>query len=139
HGLWQYHGLAVHRALQRAGSPPYVVFSHGMLDPWFKHRYPLKHLKKSAYWWPFERRVLCDAAAVLFTCEEERRLARTSFPGSSYQEQVVAFGTAAPPENISAQRAAFFDHTPAVRDRRYWLFLGRIHPKKGVDLLIDAY
>jgi glycosyltransferase involved in cell wall biosynthesis len=110
-----------------------------MLDPWFKHRYPLKHLKKSAYWWPFERRVLCDAAAVLFTCEEERRLARTSFPGSSYEEQVVAFGTAAPPENIPAQRAAFFDHTPAVRDQRYWLFLGRIHPKKGVDLLIDAY
>ena len=139
HGLWQYHGLAVHRASRQPDAPPYFVFSHGMLDPWFKHRYPLKHLKKSMYWWLGERRILVDAAAVLFTCEEERRLARPSFPASSYAERVVAFGTATPPTNISAQQQAFFERVPSLRDRPYWLFLGRIHPKKGVDLLIDAY
>jgi glycosyltransferase involved in cell wall biosynthesis len=139
HGLWQYHGFAVHRALARPGSPPYFVFPHGMLDPWFKRQYPLKHLKKWFYWWPAERRILRGAAAVLFTCEEERRLARQSFAGSSYRERVVTFGTAAPPDATAGQREAIFSLLPALHGRNYWLFLGRIHPKKGVDLLIDAY
>ena len=139
HGLWQYHGLAVYRALKRPGSPPFFGFPHGMLDPWFKHHYPLKHLKKSLYWWLAERRNLRRAAAVLFTCEEERRLARDSFPGSTYTERVVAYGTAQPPEPSTAQREAFLQRVPELRGRPFWLFLGRIHEKKGVDILLDAY
>lgn len=139
HGLWQYHGRAVQKALTPPGSPPYFVFPHGMLDPWFRRQYPLKHLKKLSYWWLAERRVLRSAAAVLFTCEEERRLAHDSFPGSSYREQVVAFGITTPPGDPASQRAAFFSVHPGLRDRPFWLFLGRIHPKKGADLLIDAY
>ena len=60
-------------------TPAYFVFTHGMLDPWFKRTYPLKHLKKWLYWPWAEYRVLRDAQAVLFTCEEERILARQSF------------------------------------------------------------
>jgi glycosyltransferase involved in cell wall biosynthesis len=48
-GIWQYHSFAAWR--RYAGSPiPYYVFPHGMLDPWFKRTYPLKHLKKWLYW-----------------------------------------------------------------------------------------
>jgi glycosyltransferase involved in cell wall biosynthesis len=139
HGMWQYHGFAVHRALRRAGDPPYFIFSHGMLDPWFKRTYPLKHIKKLFYWWPAERRVLRDAAAVLFTCEEERVLARQSFAGYRCREQVVAFGTVGVAGDAARQREAFWAHVPAVREKPFWLFLGRIHVKKGVDLLIEAY
>jgi glycosyltransferase involved in cell wall biosynthesis len=139
HGLWQYHGLAAFLALAPRGRPRYFVFPHGMMDPWFERQYPLKHLKKRLYWRLAERRVLRGAACVLFTCEEERRLARESFAGGSYRERVVPFGTAAPPDDPAVQRAAFFHRHPELRDRPYWLFLGRIHPKKGADLLIDAY
>jgi glycosyltransferase involved in cell wall biosynthesis len=139
HGLWQYHGLAVHRALARRGSPPCYVFSHGMLDPWFKRQYPLKHLKKLVYWWLAERRILRGAEAVLFTCEEERRLAPLSFAGSSYRQRVVTFGTAAPPADATGQRAAFARAHPGLAGRSFWLYLGRIHPKKGADLLVEAY
>ncbi|HEX2853325.1 MAG TPA: glycosyltransferase [Opitutaceae bacterium] len=139
HGLWQYHGFAVHRALGRAGDPPYFIFSHGMLDPWFKREYPLKHIKKLFYWWPAERRVLRDALAVLFTCEEERVLARQSFAGYRCREQVVAFGAVGVDGDAARQREAFYAQVPAVRGKPFWLFLGRIHVKKGVDLLIDAY
>src|SRR5277367_3981203 len=52
-GIWQYHGVAARRAV--AERKPYVVFAHGMLDPYFKSRYPLKHLKKVAYWLIHER------------------------------------------------------------------------------------
>ena len=83
-GIWQYSSFGVWRALR--GTPtPYFVFPHGMLDPWFKRTYPLKHLKKLLYWPWAEYRVLRDAAAVLFTSEEERRLARESFSPLSMQ------------------------------------------------------
>ncbi len=43
-----------------------------MLDPWFKRTYPLKHLKKQAYWLLGQHRALRDASAALYACEEER-------------------------------------------------------------------
>ena len=44
--IWTFPSLAA--AIAARGRVPYVVFTHGMLDPWFKHTYPLKHLKKYA-------------------------------------------------------------------------------------------
>lgn len=137
-GLWQYHGLAAWRAL-RGGPVPYVVFTHGMLDPWFKREYPLKHLKKWLYWPWADYRLLRDAAAVLFTSEEERRLARESFWLYRAREQVVAYGTSAPPADGAVLAQRYLDSQPALRGRRLLLFLGRIHEKKGCDLLIDAF
>jgi glycosyltransferase involved in cell wall biosynthesis len=137
HGVWQYSSFGVWRAL--AGTKtPYFVFPHGMLDPWFKRAYPLKHLKKLFYWPWSEYRVLRDAAAVLFTSEEERRLARESFGLYRAREIVVNYGTAAP-ENLDAAREVFFDAFPSLRGERFLLFLGRLHEKKGCDLLIEAF
>ncbi len=78
HGLWQFTSFATWRCLSKTNTP-YVVFPHGMLDPWFNRAYPLKHLKKFIYWRMAEHKVLRDAAAVLFTAEEERVLAAQSF------------------------------------------------------------
>jgi glycosyltransferase involved in cell wall biosynthesis len=138
HGLWQYPGIATRRALHPLGRP-YFVFAHGMLDPWFRRAYPLKDYKKRAYWRWAESRVLRDAQAVLFTCEEERRLAQASFQPYRAREAVVAFGTAEPPADAAAQRAAFFAQLPHLAGRRLLTFLGRLHPKKGIDLLVEAF
>ena len=62
HGLWRFNSRATRRAAQFAGRP-YFVFPHGMLDPWFKRAYPLKHLKKWLYWPWADYRVLRDARA----------------------------------------------------------------------------
>ncbi|HEX8078007.1 MAG TPA: glycosyltransferase, partial [Chthoniobacterales bacterium] len=137
HGLWQYSSFGVWRAL-RGTATPYFVFPHGMLDPWFKRTYPLKHLKKWLYWPWGDYRVLRDAAAVLFTSEEERRLARESFALYRCNEKVVNYGTAAPP-NPDAAREKFFEAFPSLRQQRLLLFLGRLHEKKGCDLLIHAF
>ena len=75
---------------------PYYIFAHGMMDPWFRERYPLKHLAKQIFWTLAEGRVLRDAQSVLFTCEEERVRARGVFKGHPYKERVVLFGTADP-------------------------------------------
>lgn len=137
-GLWQYPGVAARRALRAAGVP-YFVYPHGMLDPWFRHEYPLKHVKKCLYWWLAQHAVLRDAAAVLFTCEEERRLARESFWPYRVREAVVNYGTTLPADVRPEQRDAFLGAFPALRGQRLLLFLGRIHEKKGCDLLIDAF
>src|SRR5690606_11668462 len=136
-GLWQA-GWAVRQALAGTNTP-YLIFPHGMLDPWFAHAYPLKHLKKQLYWWWREGRVLRDAAAVCFTCEEERQLAQKTFFPYTANERVVAYGTAATPTNHEALRAAFAARFPALANRRFILFLSRIHEKKGMHELISGY
>ncbi|HAR63834.1 MAG: transferase [Candidatus Margulisiibacteriota bacterium] len=138
HGIWQYHSYGVWKAC-RASGKPYYLFTHGMLDPWFKEHYPLKHLKKMVYWHFAESRVLKDAKAVLFTCEEELLLARRSFRSYSCNEKAVSYGTSAPPGDKETLKKKFFADYPELHGKKILLFLGRIHPKKGCDLLIDAF
>ena len=138
HGIWQYNSFGVWRALAGTATP-YFVFPHGMLDPWFKRTYPLKHMKKLLYWPWAEYRVLRDAAAVLFTSEEERKLARESFSLYTCKEVVVNYGTAAPAIDLETAREEFLQAFLKLRGQRFILFLGRLHEKKGCDLLIEAF
>jgi len=137
-GIWNYNTLAAYRAL--AGTRiPWAIFPHGMLDPYFKQRFPLKHIKKSIYWHLILRRILREASAVLFTSEEERVLARESFSRYRVCEAVVPYGTFGPNCEMGAARAEFLARWPELGGRRLAISLGRIHPKKGTDLLIEAF
>ena len=138
HGIWQYHSFAAWRAFA-SSKIDYFVYTHGMLDPWFKHQYPLKHLKKWLYWPLADYRVLRDAKGVLFTTKQECLLARESFWLYKANEYVVGYGTSSPPRNESFYRNKFFDAFPDLRSKRIILFLSRIHPKKGIDLLLHAF
>lgn len=138
HGLWNYSSWGAWRAL-RDHPTPYYIFAHGMMDPWFCSRHPVKHLAKQIYWTLAEGRVLRDAKAVLFTSEEEKVRARTAFRGHRYNERVVLLGTADPGDDSPMQRAAFLAALPALKHKRCLLYLSRIHPKKGCDLLIRAF
>ncbi len=136
-GIWQYLSFAAWR--RYAGSSiPYFVFPHGMLDPWFKETFPLKHLKKWLYWPWAEYRVLRDAAAVIFTSEEERLLARKSFWLYRVREKVSPLGVEESPILPNAE-AEFLLRYPQLQNTRNFLFLGRLHPKKGCDILLDAF
>jgi glycosyltransferase involved in cell wall biosynthesis len=83
--------------------------------------------------------VLRDAAAVIFTTDEERLLARESFWLYRANERVVPFGTNAPSEDANALREAFLAESPHLQNKRIVLFLGRLHPKKGCDMLVHAF
>lgn len=137
-GLWQYCGLGTRLALA-SSDKPYLLFTHGMLDPWFEQAFPLKHIKKSIYWLMAESIVVRNAAAVLFTSEEERLNARRSFRPYKCIEIVSGCGTSASDVDADAQREIFLNKYPALREKELLLFLGRIHPKKGCDLLLKAF
>lgn len=136
-GLWQYCGFAARRVF--GGKKPYVVFTHGMLDPYFKDKYPGKHAKKWIYWLLAEYWILRGAKRVLFTTEAEERLAKRSFWLHRWKGFVVPYGASGPDGDPVAQQQAFGESFPELSGRRFILYLGRIHRKKGCDMLIDAF
>lgn len=154
HGLWLYHSYAVSKTLniyksqlnkhneEGAKVPKLFVMPHGMLDPYFQKAAgrKLKAVRNWVYWKLIERKVVNEADGILFTCEEELQLARLPFhPYHPKREINVGYGITAPPLFNPAMRNAFLKKCPELENRPYFLFLSRIHEKKGVDFLIKAY
>lgn len=138
HSLWN-HGSIGGRAGLVAADIPYVYFTHGMLDIYFNSVQPVKKWLKQLFWLGFQSRVLADAYAVLFTTEVEREASRlTFFGGRPYRSEIVPLGIEGEPK-VPPQSLADFDDLRPLASRPYLLFLSRIHTKKGIDLLIDAF
>jgi len=148
HGLWLFHGFAVRKVLDSLVSsqekvPTCFLMPHGMLDPYFQKdpSRRIKALRNWFYWKFIEHRVINKSNGLLFTCEEERNLARQSFENyHPSSEHVVGLGITRPPDYASEMKTAFLEQCPELESETpYLLFLSRIHEKKGVDLLILAY
>lgn len=152
HGLWLYHSHAARLAMRilekqrirhpETKVPRLFIMPHGHLDPYFQRAASrrLKAARNWLYWQSIENKVIRDADGVLFTTETELVLARETFrPYQPKQEINVGYGIESPPPYSSAMHSAFINHCPKLNDTPYLLFLSRIHEKKGLDLLIDAY
>ena len=138
HGLWQWPGLKAWQNYNLHGNP-YLIFPHGMLDPWFKKNYPFKHLKKQLYWLWRQGKIMRDAHAVCFTTDEERNLAQSTFIPYKCNEYVTGLGVTNPSKDAEFEISSFLSTFPKLKNKRILLYLGRFHPKKGVDLLIKAF
>jgi len=134
HGLWQWPG----RVARSLGNP-YLVYPHGMLDPWFKRTYPFKHFKKLLYWWAVQGKILREAHAVCFTTQEEQMLAQNTFFPYHAKEVVTGLGVQAPPAETDLKKETYDQKFPQLKGRKILLYLGRFHPKKGVDELIRSW
>ncbi|CAZ95177.1 Glycosyltransferase, family GT4 [Zobellia galactanivorans] len=147
HALWLYHSHATIKALlslkkQNMKAPKVFIMPHGMLDPYFQNakERKLKALRNEVYWKLVESKVINQANGVLFTCEEELLLARTTFPKYQPKKEInVGYGIQPPPSRAVKMKEAFTHTVPQWNGKPYLLFLSRIHPKKGVDLLIRSY
>jgi glycosyltransferase involved in cell wall biosynthesis len=137
-GVWNYNTLAAYRALKET-SIPWAIFTHGMLDPYFKNQFPMKHIKKLLYWHLVLNRAFRHASAVLFTSEEEKMLARQSFSRYQVREVVVSYGTFGPNCDTIVAAREFLAQRPELCGKRIAMSLGRIHPKKATDILIESF
>lgn len=133
HGAWTPSNVQF-AAIARRDGVPYVVSIHGMLDDWCMAQ---KRLKKTLHLALAGRRTLERAGAVHCTSAAELEQSRKRFP-LARTAVIPLFLDLEPyrePPGPDEARAAF----DALRsDGAHVLFLSRLHPKKGLELLIDA-
>ena len=130
HGLWE-QSTAVACRLARKMDKPYVLSAHGMLEPW---ALAAKALKKRVYAGLIERRNVARAACLHALTEAEAWQYREF--GANCPIAVIP--NAVPvPDALDAE--TFLQRFPELRGKRLILFLSRLHPKKGLDLLLEAW
>jgi glycosyltransferase involved in cell wall biosynthesis len=134
-GLWQF--LTLGGYVLKALKVPYCVFTHGMLDPYFNEK-KLKYIKKLPFWFAFERNVIAQASATIFTCKEESILAEKSFPFYSAKPFIATLGVEGNEKDARLLARSFLSEFPALQGKRFFIYLSRINEKKGIDLLIDS-
>lgn len=133
HSLYLFTTLAAcHHAGRRR--VPYVVRPHGTLDPYLRRRHPLRKALMDGL---LQRRQLDRAAAVHYTSEDERELARPF--GIRAPGVVVPLGVDPSEFADMPARGTFRARHPELRGRRLVVFLGRLTPKKGLDTLVTAF
>lgn len=154
-GIWLHHVYGVRKVIKQlrlrsTGSaienrmkiPDIYIMPHGMLDPYFQAAgtRKLKAIRNRLYWKLIESKNINEAAALLFTCETEKVLARQTFRNYKPQLEItVGMGINRPPAYHTKMQEAFLFKAPDLNRSPYLLYLSRIDPKKGLDILIKAY
>ena len=133
HTLWSPLNVSARYACLKHDRP-YVLMPHGMLDP---YSLSVKALKKSIYLRFFERRNMAGARRMIYTTSEEERLAALAGlplpPGA-----LVPLGARASAASTDDLRPQFLARFPQAEGKRRLIFLGRLHPKKGIDRILNA-
>jgi glycosyltransferase involved in cell wall biosynthesis len=128
-GIWLPYNHRVAKTCLRFGIPR-VVSARGMLEPWAR-RY--KQLKKKIAWFAYQRRDLTNAVYIHTTSEEEEtNIARL---GLRVPVTVIPNGMDLPRLSLNSLP----ERQSAAIGERTALFLSRIHPIKGLAMLIDAW
>lgn len=129
HGVWQFHCAAVHAWATLTGKP-YVVSPHGMLEPWIRARSPgLKKAVSALYQNSFLRK----AAGFHLLTEKEGADVQEFLRG----QPAPIIPNFAEPFTSDGQKPGWWK--PEHDGRTVYLFLGRLHEKKGVMELMDAW
>lgn len=127
HGLWQYPSLVADRWRRRTGGPV-IISTQGMLEPWALQN---SRWRKRAVEWLFERRNLSRAAVI--HCSRSEVAGIREF-GLNNPVAVLPNGATLPNHTARLDRPAFMETS-----KRHLLFLGRLHPKKGITETLTGW
>ena len=112
---------------------PYISTPHGMLEPW---ALSFKAWKKKVYYNLLEKSVLKRAHAIQGTASTETNNLKSLGFLTSF---LVSNGINIQDYESLAQPAVLYEKFPETKNKTLLLFLGRIDPKKGLDLLAPAF
>lgn len=127
-GLWWAHNHQIARFAAHHGLPR-VVSTRGMLEPWARRH---KRVRKSIAWQLYQKRDLLSSKALHATSDQEARNVEALIPGML----VAAIGNGL---DLSGEESVAFAGAARQAATRQALFLGRIHPVKGLPLLLRAW
>ncbi len=129
HGLWLHPSWAALSWKAKFGRP-HVVSVRGMLEPWaWRHR----AWKKRPVWWLWERRNLESAALLHATSEQEAQSIRDR--GLSAPIAIIPNGVVLPEAASKSPKS----EGQKSEEKKMALFLSRLHPKKGLPMLLEAW
>ncbi|WP_437191432.1 glycosyltransferase [Planctomicrobium sp. SH527] len=129
-GVWMYPSL-LNSQLSKRFKWPYLISPHGMLDPWALAN---SRWKKRLVAWRFEKRHLQRATCLHALCDSERQSMREF--GLTNDICVIPNGVELDDRLLDGE-PVWSGSIPA--DKKVMLFLGRLHPKKGLRELILAW
>jgi glycosyltransferase involved in cell wall biosynthesis len=135
HGIWTYLSVATIRWSKSNGGVtlrPYIVSTHGMLDPWALHN---SRWKKIIAAFVFERRHLTNAACIHAVNRAEAAAIRTF--GLRNPICIIPNGVELPGSNSPNRGPPWA--AEKVAGRKVLLYLGRLHPKKGLSILLRGW
>jgi glycosyltransferase involved in cell wall biosynthesis len=135
HGIWTYLSIATNRWAKSDDAVtlrPYVISTHGMLDPWALRN---SRWKKIVAGFAFERRHLENAACIHAITQAEVTGIR-SF-GLKNPICIIPNGVELPTGNAAHRTPPWAANT--VSGRKVLLYLGRLHPKKGLSVLLRGW
>lgn len=130
-GLWQYPTWISAKVCREIGKP-YIVSPHGMLDPWPMEQ---KTWKKNMYIRCFEKQTLQGAAALHAMAAGEATHCIKWNPSVFVVPGAVSKDVCGRLVDRNTLRTRY----PALENRKYVLFLGRLHPKKQPEVAILAF
>ena len=133
HAVFSHSCLAA-AAAARFRNIPYIVRPLGTLDPWSMGQ---KQFRKRAMWRLGIGRMLKEAAALHYTATDEKNLAEQSL--GLQRGIVIPLGIDPAYFDLPEPDRIFRDKYPLLGDAPYILALCRLHPKKGLELLIDTF
>ena len=129
HAVFNHSSVAAAHVCRKAGIP-YIVRPLGTLEPWSMSQKPVR---KHLFWQVSGKGMLRRAAAVHYTTDAEK-VSTERLLGLNHG-RVIALGIET---NLTAA-AEVTQHFPEFANEPYALVLSRLHRKKGLDVLIDAF
>ena len=132
HGLWTAQNRFAGRAARRLGKP-YVMTPHSMMMPWAWRRSWWK--KRPIGWW-YEHGNLRRAACLHALSDGEAEAMRAL----RFNSRIDVIPNGVWPDDYaeSPPADALVERFPELRDRRWLLYLSRIHPQKGIVPLMQG-
>jgi len=135
HGIWQFITVVARFLLTNK----YLIFTHGMLDPYFGKE-NFKTIKKKIYWKFIEKHNLLKSKFVLTNSRSELiKFKNTFVKTDGIKIKKINYGIFPKKINIDICKKKFLKKFKFVKNRKVILYISRIDPKKGCDLLIKAF